>query len=231
MACLHFLDSYSVSGFRFFTLVAAQPAPRRLARKTTGRLSMTDAPPSGEAKPGCQRGPVCLCDADACPLHLCATGSSPHKALPNATKLTGGWPSRASGRISAAHHWSPSGGIATAFRAKQKRSDCRRRISCGLRVASPIHQPHQLPPPASPITSTSQGSFKRPGSSVGGPGMEHHRESTEARLPEAFWCAATEFVATEFAPALENDESTGGVRTGRGPLCQNHGLSTWGQAN
>ncbi len=165
-------------------------------------------------------------------LHLCATGSSPHQALPNATpKLTGGWPSRASGRISAAHHWSPSGSIATAFRGKKKRSDCRRRISCGLRVASPIHQPHQLPPPASPITSTSQGSFKRPGSSVGGPGMEHHRESTEARLPEAFWCAATEFVATEFAPALENDESTGGVRTGRGPLCQNHGLSTWGQAN
>ena len=71
MACLHFLDSYSVSGFRFFTLVAAQPAPRRLARKTTGRLSMTDAPPSGEAKPGCQRGPVCLCNADACPAPLC----------------------------------------------------------------------------------------------------------------------------------------------------------------
>ena len=42
--------------------------------------------------------------------------------------------------------------------------------------------------------------------------MEHHRESTEARLPEAFWCAAA-----EFADTLENDESTGDMRTGRGP--------------
>lgn len=40
--------------------------------------------------------------------------------------------------------------------------------------------------------------------------MKHHRESTEARLPEAFWCAAGEFAAT-----LENDESTGDMRTGR----------------
>ena len=205
-----------------------QPAPRRLARKTTGRLSMTDAPPSGEAKPGCQRGPVCLCNADACPAPLCdgfVSAQGAAECYPEADR------------------WVAISSIWKDFRCpslEPVRGHCHRlpseakekRLSSThlLRPAGGLSNSPTPPAasPASPITSTSQGCFKRPGSSVGGPGM-----STTANPPRHVFQKPSGARPPSSLPQnsllrskMTNQPGTCGL--GEGPLCQNHGLSTWG---